>query len=618
MPITRTAIRNKRQPPTMRFDQGSYSTIRGEGTSIRITPYISSYGTFAWFAVKSDQWGGKIPRFLYTISNRFGDEAGTWLACWATSPDTDTWTRFDNVTVGASDIEFYHNTPFPHGMIYIAAHPMYPFARIERKVREWRADAYVSDTASSSSGIIGRSTGRTLIDGSGRVIPDLPYYGFKVSSGAGTKNNIILAGYNHSVETPGAFVFEGALDWLLAGSVLAEFLLDYCNFFVYPATNPQGVWAGWFRSSPQVPGTSHDWLWDAGSVGTDESVDAFKTAMNTDTGGAIAVGFDYHAYYANTDILGAVHTGNTTGNYAAYAAEMEVLDADWELLEMDLSQASANFFASLGGTAITIEQGMETGRAIADWKTYGENSLKALANMIAKGYLTNNPGVGSRSFNGTSDRIDWSSVSNLRDHAMTISLWVYIDTMPTNGYMFCVQQSGDAAVAMYFNVSTTSSNYVSFGVLGSSNMQRASDANNPTTGAWIHYIVTYAGTITDAAGVHIYRNNTECASYSVTTNGATSVTATGRWSIGGRYFDDNRNIDCKLAQVGVWDRVITSTERANLAAGYAPDLATSDPLFYFKGNTSSLANSVTGGSTGTADGTTQLTGTGNGPAIIYG
>jgi hypothetical protein len=54
---------------------------------------------------------------------------------------------------------------------------------------------------------------------------------------------------------------------------------------------------------------------------------------------------------------------------------------------------------------------------------------------------------------------------------------------------------------------------------------------------------------------------------------------------------------------------------ANLAAGYSPSLITPAPSFYFKGNTDSLTAAP--GGAGTADGTTQLTGAGTGPAIYY-
>lgn len=591
------------------FDQGSAASIADDAGKIRITPYISAYGKWGWWAIRSDRLGGTTPHFVIAKADSYSVMAGMWLACWATRPDTDTWNQFDNASIGASDIEFYNNAPFPNGTIYIAALPMYPFARVQRKMLDWKRYTYVSALPDA-----GQASRRIA----GEVCPALPFMSFKLSSGAGTKNNIILTTLNHATETPGAYAFEGAIDWLLGGSVLAEFLLDYCNFYVYPATNPQGVEAGWFRSSPQVPGTSHDWLWDAGSTGTDESVDAFKTAMTADTT-AIEVGFDYHAYYSNTDIHGEAHTGDTGGNYAVFTSEMAALDADFNLDNMDLSKASAVFFKSLSASlGLAIEQGMETGRSVAEWKTFGRQTMQALANMLKKGYFTNNPGVGSRDFNGTTDRIDWANVADLKDHALTISLWVYLDAIPANGYLFCIHQSGDTAVAMYFNVSHTSGDFVSFGVLGATNMQRASDANNPTTGAWINYSVTWDGVITNATGVHIYKTGTECASYSVTTDGATSVTATGKWSLGGRYYDDARNMDGKIAQVGVWNRVLTATEIANLAAGYAPDLAAASGLqFYFKGNTSSLANSVSGGANGTADGTTQVTGVGNGPSIVY-
>jgi len=104
----------------------------------------------------------------------------------------------------------------------------------------------------------------------------------------------------------------------------------------------------------------------------------------------------------------------------------------------------------------------------------------------------------------------------------------------------------------------------------------------------------------------------------VTTNGATEDAHAGKFCMGGRTYDDARNFNGKIAQVGVWNRVLTAGEIANLAAGYAPDLAAASGLqFYFKGNTSSLV-AVPPTSTGTADGTTSVTGVGNGPSIVYG
>jgi hypothetical protein len=598
------------------FDQGSYSAFAEVSADVyRITPYISDYGSWAWWALRSGGFAGKTPHFLIAKADHFSLGAGMWLARWASAADTDTWYAFDNVSIGAVDIEFYNNSAFPAGTIYISALPMYPFSRVQRKVVEWMADAYVGDTISATDGVIGLSTARTE-PGLGRSIPALPFYGFKISSGAGDKNNIILTTNSHATETPGAFAFEAAIDWLLAGSLAAEAMLDYCNFYVYPATNPQGVHTGWFRSSPEVPATSHDWLWDAGSVGTDESVDAHKTAMSADTGGAIEAGFDYHAYYTNTDIHGAVNTGDTTGDYAAYLAEMAALDAAFNLDEMDLSKASAVFFKSLGGMGMTLEQGLGTARDITQWKAFGQNTRKALSAMTAKGYFTQGPGTGSRDYNGTTNRIDWASVSNLSGHALTISLWAYADTYVANGYLLCIHDSGNTSFGMIVNTSSSAPNYgyVSFLVNGTTDMQRASIIGALPTGSWVNLIITWDGVFTASTGVKIYKNGVEMT-YSVETNGATETAHTGSWSTGGRIYDDARNFDGKLAQVSVWDRVLSSTEIANLAAGHSPDTIASGLVFYHKGNTSSLTASP--GGDGTADGTTQLTGAGTGPGIYY-
>jgi hypothetical protein len=598
-------------------DQGSAAAIDAtDPANVRITPHISDYGKWGWYCVRHPNLAGTTPHFLIAKADHFSLAAGMWAACWASAADTDTWYLFDNLTIGATDIEFYNDSAFPAGTIYIAALPMYPWSRVQRKVTEWLADAYVSDAASETDGVIGLSTSRALGDGSGRVIPALPFYGFKLANPtAGTKNKIILTTLSHATETPGAYAFEAAIDYLLGGSVLAEFLLDYCEFYIYPATNPQGVWGGWFRSSPEVPGTSHDWLWDVASAGQDESVDAYKAAMTADTGGTIEVGFDYHAYYGNTDIHGAVHTGDVAGNYAAFLAEMAALDGDFNLLEQDLSKASAVFFKSLSASiGLTVEQGLETARGVAEWQTYGQQTMQALARMLSKGYFTNNPGVGARDF-GATNRLDRTSPADLKDHALSISLWVKLDTITANGYLFCIHQAGDGAVAMYFNASHTTADYVSFGVLGTGNMQRASDANNPTTGAWIHYLVTWDGVITNATGVHIYKNGVEVPEYSITTNGSGSVSATGKWSLGGRIPDDLRNMDGKQAQLRVFNRVLSQAERDLEAAGILT--TTSGLVSWLKANTDDLHDAVDN-VLWTADGTMQLTGVGTGPAIIYG
>ncbi len=227
------------------FDSGSINTfVLVDGTpTYRITPIYHWNSSWLWFAIRSRRWSGIIPHFLVAKADRFGaPSAGECLAVWGTSLDSDTWTLFANQNIGASDIEFYHDSAFPGGMIYIAYLPLYPTSRVDRKVAEWAAaDARIVDTRSSDDFVISSSTARTNRDG--RTAPVLPFYAFGLTNAnANTKNVLILAAGNHPSETSGNFQLEGAINWLLAGSPEAEFLLDWFNVLVYPCTNPQGRW----------------------------------------------------------------------------------------------------------------------------------------------------------------------------------------------------------------------------------------------------------------------------------------------------------------------------------------------------------------------------------------
>jgi hypothetical protein len=224
--------------------------------------------------------------------------------------------------------------------------------------------------------------------------------------------------------------------------------------------------------------------------------------------------------------------------------------------------------------------------------------------------------VGSRSFNGSTDRIDWSAIWNPTAQPLTISAWVNSDGVAGNpDYIFEVHSGGDSAIGLtLYQYSATG---VGFTRRGTTVLFKGALAPGSLTGAWHHILVTHDGTDTDYTTIHIYFDGAEGTTDTGPTNGVSVVAQTGSWSIGGRIFDDGRNYDGKIAQVAAWSRVLNSTEIANLALGQAPSLAAPGDLqFYWKGNTGSLKDQVTS-AFGAADGTSQLTGAGNGPSITY-
>jgi Concanavalin A-like lectin/glucanases superfamily len=592
------------------FPSGSASSIV-ETTDVTITPVKHWNSQWAWWCAKHNNLLGQQPSFLVPKANHYNLASGMHLAMFASAADSDTWTDFASLTIGATNIEFQHSSPFAAKKIYLAALPMYPFSRIQRKLADWTANSLVGETPSSTGNIVATTTAREAGDGSGRTVPALPIYAFKIANATpNTKNKIVIAAYNHPSETPGAFSMEGAIVWLLTSGVKQDFLLDWCEFYVYPCINPQGVWAGYFRSCPQGPTYDHNRKFNDGTSGVLEDVDAVKAAIVADCSDVEAF-FDFHSYMDNSLRFGNV-IDNTEPVHVAYKNLVNAYDAGFNIQNSAVTDGFKDWIAATFSPTLVLapEHGHAASAGVTDYKAYGENLMQALADFLIAGRMTNGPGVGSRDFNGSSDRIDWANVYNPAGQALSISFWVNPDAVTANQYMLCFGKSDNTSGIL---VSLNTVPNLQFLRTGGTSLSRY--GTNLGAGSWQHVLITHTGAHNDYTTIHIYVSGAEIT-YSGGTNGATEAAITGLWAIGGRPSDDLRNFNGKVAQVGVWNRVLNSTEIANLTAGYTPDLAAASGLqFYFKGNTSSLVASP--GGTGTADGATQVTGVGNGPSIIY-
>lgn len=81
--------------------------------------------------------------------------------------------------------------------------------------------------------------------------------------------------------------------------------------------------------------------------------------------------------------------------------------------------------------------------------------------------------------------------------------------------------------------------------------------------------------------------------------------------MGGRIPNDTLNFNGRLAEIGVWDRILAADERAALAAKFSPLFFRRGLRFYTKLHTPSI--DVVAGRTPTFDGTTVI----KHPPIIY-
>jgi hypothetical protein len=206
----------------------------------------------------------------------------------------------------------------------------------------------------------------------------------------------------------------------------------------------------------------------------------------------------------------------------------------------------------------------------------------------------------SRDFNGTTDRLDWSSIANTAGSAITVSVWVYLDAYAAAGvtnYIWSSHRSGDTSFGTVF--AYDASGYFQFFRNGTTLLTRVSE-QAVGTGEWVHLLVTHDGVMTTYASVHLYRNGTE-STYAAPNNGAGEYAATGSWSLGGRIYDNNRNVNGRIAEVGVWNAALASGPIAALAGGATPGAYATNLLYYYSGYTDTTTAEI-GGAVATADG----------------
>jgi hypothetical protein len=586
--------------------------------SIRIKPYldvVSAGNKSQWFALRTALFSGKKPKFLLEKSTIwFGLDVNMWIGAWAISADTDTWYQFDNVAVGAADYEFSHNTSFPGGSIYVALWPMYPLSRTQRLVTSWSLSGLVSDTVSSVGKVISLSTALAT-DGMRKTPVGLPYCAFKIANATpNVKNNVVLTARMHACEGMGGWAFEGAVDWLLLTSPEQKFLLDWSNVLCYPNIYPQNTWAGHSRMIWEDSSIDPNQVWD--TIGTYEFIDVFKASPTVDSGGTIDAGIDFHAYGSSGNPFGDVEDDASAMN-VAFKAEMVKLQATYTLLEEALPHSQPHWWNTGLAASLYVTQEMPIKKAlgVADWKTFGSNTLKSVTNLLAAGRFTSGPGVGSRKYDAVGDSIVFPNIYSVAAASdITISLWLYATVHNQNKILFGISNAAGTRGLYVWNATTGRD--ISYTVEGVTGQFRRSSAAVWAYSVWNHVLITHNGGAL-AANIHIYTNGLETG-YAGAADGAGMFYPFDGSFIVGNYYALNAAPAANIAQAAAWNSILSPANIALLGSSvaYAPNLITPAPNFYLKGNTADLHDVITN-ALGVDTTTTQLTGVGNGPSIIY-
>ena len=223
--------------------------------------------------------------------------------------------------------------------------------------------------------------------------------------------------------------------------------------------------------------------------------------------------------------------------------------------------------------------------------------------------------IGSRRFNGLSDRIVWpAGIMNLAGVPWTFSVWVRVLSDIDYIHLFNGHQAGDT----FYGVALVIRGGLRVGV--SRAWPAGEAAWYPAAGVmslntWTHLTFTSDGAqIANSVAVYV---NGASQVLAFTAGIGSEVNVGGSWALGGCLYPNVpiTSYHGDMAQVRVFDRVLTAPEIALEAAGVVT--TTSGLVFYWKGNKNADVISQVSGQTGTLHGTSFISGAGNGPVITY-
>ena len=101
------------------------------------------------------------------------------------------------------------------------------------------------------------------------------------------------------------------------------------------------------------------------------------------------------------------------------------------------------------------------------------------------------------------------------------------------------------------------------------------------SGQWFNYVVTYDGGGISSGRIDHYRNGVFNAGQNYVGGSGTMHQGNGRWVLLNREAGDRGSQNYFIAEVGVWDTVLTSGQISNLAAGRLPSSIPNNLQLYF-------------------------------------
>jgi hypothetical protein len=234
---------------------------------VTLAPRRTWGNQYWWVAFKASGLAGLTPQFNITTSDvHLGYSDSNRWAYSANPDDINSWSFFDNGSVSGGNFVSSNNSPFLDDELYIAYGLPYTVSRTTSHTASLIGNPNVTPTNSGNASlVIGQTLGTVgggYVDDLGRNVPPQDLYAYKITDPAttGSKYKIVTTTGNHSGETTGTWSHQGFVDFALSDDPAAVELRRRAEIYVYPQSDPEGRYMGYFRSTPQNP-SANDQAW---------------------------------------------------------------------------------------------------------------------------------------------------------------------------------------------------------------------------------------------------------------------------------------------------------------------------------------------------------------------
>lgn len=375
-------------------------TYIGAGDAfIHLRPVLTYDNRYNAYGVKvsgANGWTGDLR--INTANGANPSNVNRWEAAWSYEPHGDVWNKFDTITrVDATTFTFENNEPFTQDVVYIHMAPYFSYSRWMSRFEEFKLSPYVTSGAGLSTPYVLHSLPSITEPFSGRVIgaKDIHYLRISDWSVVAPKIPIFWMHGQHCDETVGAYVYEGALDFLLSDDPMAVALRQTCVFHVLLHVNPQGLDAGYYRSSPEGGGgRDHNREWQAAEPRY-SVIPVIRDLLRSIKPQGF---FDFHSRQeagSHYLYLSADRTATTTAYHERLNTRQStsIRDSDIATSVRTFVQTDSELGPLVTPLQVTVEPSPHINQTPTTLRSFGANISKALYDMVDDGLLVVDGGL---------------------------------------------------------------------------------------------------------------------------------------------------------------------------------------------------------------------------------